>query len=266
MSVVVATLNIWNRNDPWADRLAAIRSALGRLSPDVIGLQEVLRAKDAELAPDQATRIADGLGYHVAFAPAWRHGDIELGNAILSRFPILRTARLGLPCAGSDESRCALFAELDAPFGKLPFFVTHLNWRLDHGHVRVAQVRALTDWMAMLASPGTYPEVVVGDFNAEPLSDEIRFMRGYTALGGTSVYFADAFAVAGDGSQGATFCRRNPFAASTHEPDRRIDYVFVRGHDPSGHGAPLQARVCFDEPIDGVFASDHFGVVATLST
>ena len=43
-----------------------------------------------------------------------------------------------------------------------------------------------------------FPPVVVGDFNAEPDSDEMRFLRGGHALGDRSVYFNDAFRVAGD--------------------------------------------------------------------
>jgi len=38
----VATLNIWNRQGPWPERLPLIRTALLALDADVIGLQEVL--------------------------------------------------------------------------------------------------------------------------------------------------------------------------------------------------------------------------------
>jgi endonuclease/exonuclease/phosphatase family metal-dependent hydrolase len=49
------------------------------------------------------------------------------------------------------------------------------------------------------------------------------------------------------------------------EPGRRIDYVLVRCSD---HGPTLDIRRCerlFDESVDGVWASDHFGVTAELS-
>ena len=102
--------------------------------------------------------------------------------------------------------------------------------------------------------------------NAEPEADEMRFLRGLTSLGQTSVYFADTFGIAGAGAPGPTFSRKNPFASVLREPDRRIDYVFVRGPDETGRGEPLDARVCFDAPHEGHFASDHFGVIATIST
>ena len=49
------------------------------------------------------------------------------------------------------------------------------------------------------------------------------------------------------------------------ELGRRIDYVFVRCVE---HGPTLDVVSCeraFAEPVDGVWASDHFGVVADLA-
>jgi endonuclease/exonuclease/phosphatase family metal-dependent hydrolase len=257
-----ATFNIWSRFGPWEERLPSIREGLRRLAPDVIGLQEVLRYPEF----DQAALVAHDLGFQIAWGKASENHGFPTGNAILSRWPILRSEVIPLPNGGSDESRSLLFAEIEAPFGKLPFFCTHLNWKLHHGHVRQLQVRAVTDAVARLAPvKGSFPPVVVGDFNAEPDSDEIRFMRGLTGLGGKCVYFADAFHVAGDGSHGATYSKTNPFAAFLREPERRIDYVFVRGPDDSQRGEPVEASVCFTEPHDGVYPSDHYGVVATIT-
>ncbi len=260
----VATLNIWNRFGPWDERLPAIRARLIELGPDVIGLQEVLRSTQGDCL-DQADLVSRGLGYHVAWGLASEGHGFPVGNAILSRWPILRSETFPLPDGGSDERRSLVFAEIEAPFGRLPFFVTHLNWKLHHGHIRCKQVRFVADTVMRLCPIEGFPPVVVGDFNAEPDSDEIRFMRGLTGLGGPCVYFADTFGVAGDGSPGITFARRNPFAAMVHEPDRRIDYVFVRGPDDRTRGEPQTSRVCFDEAVDGTFPSDHFGVVTTLS-
>lgn len=256
-----ATLNIWNRLGPWEQRLVAIREGLAALAPDVIGLQEVLRFEGF----DQAALVGEGLGYHVAWGKASENHGYPMGNAVLSRWPIRRSEVVPLPNGGSDESRSVVFAELDSPHGVLPFFCTHLNWKLDHGHVRTLQVKAVVEAVTHFAKNSVLPPVLVGDFNAEPDSDEMRFMRGLTGLGGPCVYFADAFHVAGDGSPGTTFSKRNPFAEIVREPERRIDYIFVRGPDDANRGEPREARVCFDEPRGGVFPSDHFGVVATIT-
>lgn len=256
-----ATLNIWNRFGPWEERLGAIREGLRALAPDVLGMQEVLRFE----AFDQAAQISEGLGYHVAWGEASENHGFPVGNAILSRWPIAKSEVLALPSGGSDEKRSVVFAELDSPYGKVPFFCTHLNWMLNHGHVRQLQVKALAEIVAARAPIGGFPPVVVGDFNAEPDSDEMRFMRGLTGLGGPCVYFADAFQVAGDGTPGTTFSKRNPFAEPLREPERRIDYIFVRGPDDAQRGEPRDARVCFDAPHEGVYPSDHFGVIATIT-
>jgi endonuclease/exonuclease/phosphatase family metal-dependent hydrolase len=259
----VATLNIWNRFGPWEQRLAAIRSGVSVIVPDILGLQEVLRLDATEGdGLDQAQAIADGLGYHIAFGCA---AGERWGNATLSRWPISRSEVSDLPRAGTGERRTLLFSEIKAPFGSIPFFVTHLNWKFDEGHVREVQVREIVQRIDALVRADGFPAILVGDFNAEPDADEIRFLRGLTSLGAPRrVYFQDVFAIAGDGSAGATFVRRNPFAASVCEPDRRIDYIFVRGRDERMRGETFGARVCFDEPVCGVFPSDHLGVVATL--
>lgn len=263
----VLTLNIWNRSGPWPERLQAIRAELRVLQPDVIGLQEVVRALGpGEDGLDQAALLAEGLGYHIAYGRTPSDVEFPFGNAILSRWPITKSIVYPLPRVGTDELRNLMFCEIDAPFGKLPFFTTHLNWKLHEGHVREVQVRELTERVRALAPMSGFPPVVTGDFNAEPDSDEIRFMRGLTSLRGKSVYFADAFALAGDGSPGPTYARRNVYAAAVHEPDRRLDYIFVRGPDDRFRGEPLTAHVCFDQPTPaGVWPTDHFGVTATIS-
>jgi len=260
-SLRIVTLNIWNRSGPWEERLASIRAGLAELDPDVIGLQEVLRPTGGD-GLDQAQVIAEALGYHVAYGATFATDGIAFGNAALSRWPIRRTQNFPLPQLESPEARSLLFAEIEAPFASLPFFVTHLSWRLEEGHVREAQVKALVAKAAELCPPAGFPPVIVGDFNASPDADEIRYMRGLCSLGGKRVYFIDAFGLVGRG-EGITFTRRNPFAADVPEPARRIDYIFVRG-DERGRGEALEAHVCFDTPHRGIHASDHYGVSATI--
>jgi endonuclease/exonuclease/phosphatase family metal-dependent hydrolase len=260
----VATINIWNRCGPWDQRLPALRAEVEALAPDLLGMQEVVRLEAGEGdALDQAQAVAAGFGYHVAFARA--HDERWLGNAALSRWPIARSAAFELPRSGTDERRTLLYARVVSPFGDIPFFVTHLNWKFEEGHVREVQVREIVQCIEALAPQAAFPAILVGDFNADPEADEIRFLHGLTSLGGSRrVFFQDAFKLAGDDSAGTTFARRNPFAASLGEPDRRIDYVFVRGRDDRRRGEPVDARVCFDAPFEGTYPSDHFGVVANL--
>ncbi len=255
----VATLNIWNRMGPWEERLVAIRKEIARSEPDVIGLQEVLVLPELEF--DQAKAIAEGFGYHVAFGRSPDAAPYTMGNAVLSKWPIARTFTFGLP--GTDEHRCLVCAEIDSPVGKIPFFSTHLNWKFDESAMRQLQAQTIARFVDANRTPEGFPPIVVGDFNAEPDSDEIRFLRGLGSLGGSSTHFHDVFGEVGVGA-GITFSKKNSYAALLREPDRRIDYVWVRGGDERFRGEPLSARVAFDEAVNGAFPSDHFGVVAEI--
>lgn len=285
----VATLNIWNRSGPWPERLRLIREQLRALDPDVLGLQEVLRtispgedphgtwhakpAANHDLAADQASAIAAGSHPHIAYAAAMDYGNgLLFGNAVASKHPILETKAFELPGKETGEARALLYTLVNHPKGKLPLFVTHLNWKLHHGSVRTRQIVAICECIKELApidDEQRLPPVLVGDFNADPDADEMRYMRGLTSIEGRTVYFADAWVYGGDGTPGHTFDRRNRFAALAHEPPRRIDYIYVRGPDSKLRGEPLRTRLAFATKVDGeggdVWPSDHFGLVTDIS-
>src|SRR5262245_5506819 len=108
-TVRVETLNIWNKSGPWTERLGLIRREIAARQPDVIGLQEVLRLVPPGVAEPvidertcQATEIAAGFGYHVAYAAASDYGGgLMFGNAILSRFPLRDERAFFLPSLDS---------------------------------------------------------------------------------------------------------------------------------------------------------------------
>jgi len=272
------TLNVWNRSGPWPERLRLIRRELAELSPDVVGLQEVMRVlrpgthEPLSPAHDQAAEIAEGLGYEIAYAPAADYGNgLVMGNAVLSRFPLFESRAERLPDAGTGEHRSLVYALAGTEWGRLPLFVTHLNWRLDHGFARLAQaihVAARVETLAPLTS-GFLPPVLMGDFNAAPEADEIRYLTGLSVQNGRSSHFADAWVYGGDGSAGITYDPRNDYARRNREPPRRIDYIFVRGPDAELRGEPLATKVVFNtpEPTEGgpLWPSDHFGVFAEIA-
>ncbi len=255
-----ATLNIWQKFGPWEERMPRLRSALAKEMPDVIGLQEVR----VEAGFDQLASLNQELAYHAVFGATFDDGYGKTGNGILSRWEVLRSEVVPLPTA-HEEWRCLVFALLDSPYGKLPFFTTHLNWQLDDGASRRLQVRAITGAVAELSRGADFPAVLVGDFNAEPDSDEMRYLRGLTGIDGHYVYYADAWVFAGDGSPGTTYSKSNPFGEVHREAERRIDYVYVRAPE-RGRGEPIASRVAFTEPVEGMFPTDHYGVVATIAT
>jgi endonuclease/exonuclease/phosphatase family metal-dependent hydrolase len=226
----------------------------------VIALQEVW---DTGGGGGQPKALAGALDYEYVFGAGFDDGDVSFGNAVLSRWPIAASETRELPTTPTtDEFRVALKAEVDGPRGRFEVYTTHLNWRYDESHVRQAQVRALAEYVA--ESKGrTFPPIVCGDFNAEPDSDEIRMLTGRAAVPVSRLVFVDAWDVAGDGP-GFTWSNDNPFAARDLEADRRIDYVLVGWRKARGAGHVVDVRVEAIDPVDGVYPSDHYAVVAEL--
>ncbi|MFP6579821.1 MAG: endonuclease/exonuclease/phosphatase family protein [Myxococcota bacterium] len=261
MSLSVLTLNLWHDSGPWRQRCQRIGEWIDRLDPDLIGFQEVIAGDDY----DQVAEILGARAYHCDFvkaSPFWGEGKGSFGNAIASRWPITQRWPLVLPDRGDGETRAALGVAIDAPVGKLTFWCTHLHWKLHHGSVRERQVVALAQEVIARRVRDGFPPIVVGDFNAEPDSDEIRFMKGTHSIGEKSVLFYDAWQVAGCDGPGITWSNRNDYARTALEPERRIDYIFSGYPLQNGLGHLEACRVVCDDAAGGVWPSDHFGVYA----
>ncbi len=217
----VLTLNTWNREGDYAVRARLIRTELQRLEPHVMGFQEI--------ETEQVAELLDGLGYE----HAW-HGHGASGMAVASRWPLEQADAVDLPGVGDPEATAfansgtrddapvgglAQRALVRAPFGTLPFVnATSYYPMLQDGWKREHQMLALHNAVRALqrAAGGrkAFPAVLVGDFNTEPESSEIRFLKGLQSLAGRSACYCDAWARASGGGGGETWTRRNPASAA----------------------------------------------------
>ena len=195
----ILSWNLWWRYGPWQRRREAIAATLAEIGPDVCGLQEVWGASEENLAAELAERL--GMHWCWAAAASERDGQILLGNAILSRWPIAAQAQPRLPDRRtSAEGRVALHARIDAPGGALPMFTTHLTYGLGRHRSAPQQVRLLAEFVAGQAADCDYPPVVTGDLNAEPGSDELRLLGGLlTAPEAPGLVLVDAWRYADPG-------------------------------------------------------------------
>ncbi len=278
MTIVrVATLNLWGASEPLSRRLEVAARGLAAVDPTVILLQEV---RVGEGLVNTASQLAGLLGppwssvYACAtpgeagtFGPGSTAG--EEGLAILAREPIGEVRDLVLPDPHPDDRRILLSAQVTLAGGLVLWcHTTHLHWRLGDGMARERQVVAIDDAIRAIDDRGCV-HVLGGDFNAAPDCDEIRFLTGKHTLNGRRTVWQDSFARVGVGA-GVTWSARNPYTAPLAwlEMERRIDYIFVgaeRSPKRPGRGKVLGAQVILDEPdADGVWASDHFGVVAEI--
>jgi endonuclease/exonuclease/phosphatase family metal-dependent hydrolase len=268
----VLTWNVWWRFGPWEERREAIASTLADLDCDLIGLQEVWGDGDENLAG----WLADRLGMHWTWEPSDTPGrwhkrlpgtKADVGDAILSRWPIADTASSRLPTEnGRDDGHRVLHALVDAPGHPVPFFTTHLNSAPHESAVRCAQVRALAGFVAAHGDRTPFPVVLTGDYNAFPDSDEMRLLGGYrTAPAVPGLVLLDAWEYADPSAPSVTWDPANPYVARTHEPPARVDYIHVGPAGPDGIGHVRSVRRAGDRPVDGVWPSDHAAVLADLA-
>ncbi len=256
----ILSWNLWWRFGPWQERATAIISTLKNIDADVICLQEVWDDGDRNLAAE----LAAELGFHYVYAPGAKPNKVFMGNAILSRWPILRHEICGLfDPKGAEEMRVVIFAEIDGPRGKIPVFCTHLHWQMHHSHIRQRQVADLTAFIDS-KRPWKFPPILAGDFNADPQAEEIRMLTGQTSCPTKNLVFHDAWAFLHPDKSGFTWDNANPYVAQEFEPDRRIDYIFAGWPRARGAGHVVSCEVAAVLAIDDVQPSDHYGVLAEL--
>ncbi|MFF2198722.1 RNA repair domain-containing protein, partial [Streptomyces sp. NPDC058157] len=240
---------LWDRYD--APRIATARrrpmllAELAAADADVIALQEVEPALLALLLAEPWVRA----GYTLGTDP--EGADVaDSGLLVLSRLPVREA---GLHVLGRHKAVTAV--TVDTAGGPLAVAATHLS--SDHSANgagrREAELARLAEGLGGLAAG----LALLGDFN-----------DGRTGAEGPAAALGllDAWSeVHGPGDDTPTFDPRvNPLAAVGSLTGRagRIDRILLS----SGAGARVrEAALRGDSPApDGLFASDHFGVEATV--
>jgi endonuclease/exonuclease/phosphatase family metal-dependent hydrolase len=259
----VLTLNLLSpEHANWKRRRPVLQAGLAALRPDLIALQESVRGGDYDQIEDLL-----GPGYYVAQHS--KSSSDGVGAALASRWPLdavheidLRvTDRVDLPwCA-------AVVAEIAVPQPVGPVLFVHHKptYHVGYAHERELQAVAAARFVEERLIGRDLHVVLAGDFDDTPDSSSVRFWTGRQALHGMSVAYRDAWEAARPLAPGHTFTPLNPLERAGEmslELGRRIDYVMVRC---GVHGPSLNVTECFrvfDRPVDGIWASDHFGVVA----
>jgi endonuclease/exonuclease/phosphatase family metal-dependent hydrolase len=260
----VVAQNIWGHFGRWPERRGVLIDGLRDVEPDLVAFVESIKRDDYDQTVDLL-----GPDYHVVHQS--EPGPDGIGVSIASRWPLAAVHELDLRLTSRTPKSQGptLVAEILAPdsVGPLVFVAANPSWELGLERERELQAVATARFVEQLVADREAHVVLAGDFDAVPDAASIRFLAGHQSLEGISVCYRDAWASVHGAEPGHTFTPRNPLVAAGEtawDIDRRIDYIFVRCNEK---GPTLDILACarlFDASLDGVWASDHFGVVADL--
>lgn len=257
----VLTQNLWGIRGAWDLRRAVLKRLIAELDADLVSFQEAIKTPSYDQAADLL-----GSRYHFAYQQT-PESDGQ-SAVIASRWPIGSTCEVEMHVTPKTQGfACTtMVAEIVAPepFGPL-LFVNHLpNWQLDFALERELQAARAARRVEELVGERSAHVILAGDLTDAPHSASVRLWTGWQSVDGVSVCYRDAWESANPGQLGETFTPRNPIVANQDWPARRLDYIMVRCAAFGPTLAIESCRLLFEGPIDGVWASDHFGVVADL--
>ena len=214
--------------------LERIAKVILSVKPDLVALQEVDQKTQRTGGVDQIQRLAELTSMHPAYGRAMEYEGGGYGVAMLSRWPIGETATHPLPSPKGVEPRVVLSSVIAPPGSdlKIQFMVTHVDHRADPKH-RAAQLEKIHE----IFPPIGYelPQMIAGDFNATPESQEMQnFLGAWT-----------------DTAEGEKF-----LTSPSDKPRTKIDYILVR---PGARWRVMETRA-----LEEAVASDHRAVFAEL--
>jgi endonuclease/exonuclease/phosphatase family metal-dependent hydrolase len=226
-TIRVATYNVhrWTglngRRSPDGARAGFV---ISELAADVMALQEVLRPFEGE---DPLPGIADALRLHLAFVTTRVHRRGELGNAILSRWPITSVFALDLSFSRLERRSAVAVQFL---FGDRPLTVVATHLALGD-RTRHRQVRSILEHERLQG-----PVVLLGDLNAWRPSRATRDLEEHWGAQHQEIDWPASFPAA--------------------RPILALDRVYARGariESVEAHSSPAARK-----------ASDHLPIVAKI--
>lgn len=269
--------------DLWGDRteltlpeveqnMAGIYRLLAEVRPDVLITNEIEVGSKRSAYFDMVRGILDraelGFGW-AAYTPIWKArlvpteglGRVDMGNAIFSRFPIVKSERIAQVDRTDQDPLTRSFylhravgrAEIQVGESRLAVFAVHTE-AYDQDKTNSKQQKQILDLMAA----ETLPFVLGGDLNALPpgslqrerFNDEhpssigTDFEQPPYVLEDLAPFFSQYREAIGLARYGATFQQQQLFfthsvigadkVGSNGEPgfwNRRLDYLFVKAPD-----------------------------------
>jgi endonuclease/exonuclease/phosphatase family metal-dependent hydrolase len=211
--------------------LPRIADVIRRSNADLVALQEVDVLTKRASGVDQASELARLTGMYHAFGRAIPYSDGAYGDAVLSRWPILRVETIALPAEPNHEDRVAVMITVQMPESqrKMRFISTHFD-HTSNPSDRVAQAKHLSGEIF----PSELPTLVLGDLNAQPGSEPVEILNHWLRPAAPP----------------------NLYTMPSDQPKRKIDWVLMS----RAHNWQVREVRTYDEPV----ASDHAPLMAEL--
>lgn len=207
--------------------LPRIASVLSAWDADFICLQEVDVNRPRSFSVHQPEYLAGALNMHYVFGAAINYGSGAYGNAVLSRFPIIKSLNHVLPA--TDPKRAMLEARFEIQGKVLRLCNTHME--LD----RSLRLNQMQDFIIPFMLTENIPTLFCGDLNEDPHGAAVRYLGNY---------LQDSFTM-NKGKQQYTF--------PANQPQERMDYIFYNA-----------ACAAVDFQILDAAASDHLPILAGI--
>jgi endonuclease/exonuclease/phosphatase family metal-dependent hydrolase len=137
---------------------------------DVVALQEVDRGVERTARRDLIAELAALTGMNYAFGKNIDYQGGDYGNAVLSRFRIIKHQNLLYKMIRPGEQRGLLQVVLQAEGKQLVLLNTHLDYRRDDAE-RLSNVDEVEQILGLYKGP---PVILCGDFNDTPDSPTHR--------------------------------------------------------------------------------------------
>ncbi|TAE55739.1 MAG: endonuclease/exonuclease/phosphatase family protein [Nostocales cyanobacterium] len=257
----IVTVNILFKLNYWLQRRDLLIAGLKAENPDIIALQEV------SLEEDTAAWIAEQLDIpyvYKAVPQDVNNSDLPFGLAILSRFPIIKTAAIDL----EHQGRIAQYAHVKLN-DNTSFVICngHYFWYPGSHKKRNQQIKLMLNWLSEFGEE--IPVISVGDFNGTPDTSGIKLIKekyrsAYEVYHGSEPEYTcptmlDQISWKKRFRQ---FWRTLIFNRSWKLWKGTLDYIFINQR--------LQVRDCrviLNQPAANnryLYPSDHFGIFADL--
>jgi len=246
----IISLNTWKCDGNYLQRIEAIKLQLAQLAPDIVALQECFAAREVNV--HTARTLSTHLNMPYQWAPARFKArnfndnmiDSHSGLAILSRFPVQDHQIISLPSAAADGERIAQIVRLEINHNTILIANLHLTHLKGAQSLRKEQLNSLMEWIS--EDPSTSYIFLCGDFNAEVDTVPLQFLENsFQARHSFYLY------------------QKTQYPPATIH-DKCIDFIYVIPEKNQIYPTCNDSSIVLNEPYQGVYPSDHAGVMATF--